>query len=49
MRWPSQTEDPWISVHGIDSGNDMTTLHVVNWGGSPLKVEENDADEQQIE
>ena len=39
MRWPSQTEDPWISVRGIDGGNDVTTLHGMNWGGSPLEVE----------
>ena len=39
MRRPSQTKGLWINVHGIDNGNDVAILHVMNWGGSPLRVE----------
>ena len=39
MRWPSQTKGLRINVRGIDNGNDMTVFHIMNWGGSPLKVE----------
>ena len=39
MRWPSQTKGLRINVCGIDNGNDVTILHVMNWGGSLLKVE----------
>ena len=39
MRWPSQTKGLWINVCGIDNGNDVTVFHIMNWGGSPLKVE----------
>ena len=42
MMWPSQTKDPWINICRIDNGNDMTTLHVMNWGRSPLGVEEDE-------
>ena len=45
MMWPSQAKDPWINVRRIDSGNDVTTLHVMNWGGLPLGVEEDEAEQ----
>ena len=39
MRWPYQTKGLQINVRGIDNGNNVTILHVMNSGGSPFKVE----------